>query len=58
MREKNNKIFKTNDPKLKNKLMQLGHSFTQAIAENNNELAESICQEANVLKNKSRRNKQ
>ncbi len=32
--------------------MQLGHSFTMAIAENNNELAEKIQQEAIALKNK------
>jgi hypothetical protein len=32
--------------------MQLGHSFTQAVAENNAELAKAICQEAIEIKNK------
>lgn len=40
------------DEKITRKIMQLGHSFIMAIAENNNELAEEIRQEAVALKNK------
>lgn len=46
--------FLADDIKDKNairKIMQLGHSFTMAIAENNSDLAEKIRQEAIALKN-------
>ncbi len=42
--------FLTNDPKIRGKLMQLGHAFTQAVAEGNTELAKKIRQEALALK--------
>ena len=42
--------FVTDDPRIKGKIMQLGHAFTQAVAENNIKLAEDICKEALVLK--------
>ena len=43
MKENIDPTFSVDDTKDKNvirKIMQLGHSFTMAIAENNNELAE------------------
>lgn len=42
--------FVTDDPRIKGKIMQLGHAFTQAVAENNAKLAKDICQEALALK--------
>jgi len=49
-KKKVNTTFITNDPKIKGKLMQLGHAFTQAVAENNARLAEAIRKEAIQLK--------
>ena len=45
--------FVTDDPRIKGKIMQLGHAFTQAVAENNVKLAKDICQEALMLKGKT-----
>ena len=42
--------FVTDDPRIKGKIMQLGHAFTQAVAENDAKLAKAICQEALALK--------
>ncbi|PKM91289.1 hypothetical protein CVU82_01675 [Candidatus Falkowbacteria bacterium HGW-Falkowbacteria-1] len=46
--------FLTDDPKIKSQLMQLGHSFSQVVAENNADLAESIRQEALMLKGETK----
>ena len=48
--KKVDKTFLTDDCKIKGKLMQLGHAFTQAVAENNAKLAKNIRREALVLK--------
>lgn len=50
----NDTTFVTNDPRIEGKIMQLGHAFTQAVAENNAKLAEDICQEALALKGKTK----
>jgi len=45
-----NKTFLTDNPKIEGRLMQLAHSFTIAVAEENEKLARDICKEAIKLK--------
>ncbi len=49
-RKKVDTTFLTDNPNIEGKLMQLGHAFTQAVAENNTKLAEAIRKEALALK--------
>ena len=51
---KADKTFVTKDKRIMGKLMQLGHSFTQAVSEENAELVNSIIQEAKKLKSRCR----
>ncbi len=45
--------FLTSDPKIRGKLMKLGHAFTQAVAQNDARLAQIIEAEALALKSGS-----
>lgn len=53
-KQKMDTTFVTDDPKIEGKILQLGHAFTQAVAENNAKLAKDICQEALVLKGEAK----
>jgi hypothetical protein len=45
-----NTTFTTRDEVLRGRIMQLGHAFTQAVAEGDQELAKAIQREALFLK--------